>query len=224
MLHQLYCFCKKILKLFEDSGKDKRGITLKNILLAQITQRRIHIFFFLYRKNSLSIWSMLETGFTKRFWVSSKDDGKLSYSSDSPLMRRIPSQIIVCFCSLLVQQLPSFPGGGTILQIFVDKIINFFIPNIATKKFSLLRRAISKCFHKEQKKDRSVTKKQSYVSFANPKLHEAQQFSKFLSKSLVPTVNVHGGQKQFCCRDSSTNRRIWEPSGKDVRSPFHLYV
>jgi hypothetical protein len=47
----------------------------------------------------------------------------------------------------------------------------------------------------ELKKDRNATNrrkmpflKQSYISFANPKLHEAQQFSKFLSKSLGPTV------------------------------------
>jgi hypothetical protein len=31
--------------------------------------------------------------------------------------------------------------------------------------------------------------KQSYISFANPKLHEAQQFSKILSQSLDP--NAH---------------------------------
>jgi hypothetical protein len=30
--------------------------------------------------------------------------------------------------------------------------------------------------------------KQTYISFANPKLHEAKQFSKILSKSLDPTT------------------------------------
>jgi hypothetical protein len=32
--------------------------------------------------------------------------------------------------------------------------------------------------------------KQSYISFANPKLHEARQFSNILSKSLDPTAEV----------------------------------
>jgi hypothetical protein len=32
--------------------------------------------------------------------------------------------------------------------------------------------------------------KQSYISFANPKLHEAYKFSKILSKSLDPDAQL----------------------------------
>ncbi len=37
-------------------------------------------------------------------------------------------------------------------------------------------------------KEECIFFKQSFLSFANPKLHEAEQFSKILSKSLDPTA------------------------------------
>jgi hypothetical protein len=47
--------------------------------------------------------------------------------------------------------------------------------------------------------------KVSYIYFAIPKPHEAKQFSKILSKSLDPTVQVHGVyqkcQKQNLCNN-----------------------
>ncbi len=82
----------------------------------------------------------------------------------------------------------------------------FFIPSMTyfkEKYFHLSEVPFFTFFYTRAKKDRNALKerkknaflKQSFMSFADPKLYEAYQFSKILSKSMDPIHYRDGKQK-----------------------------